>query len=80
MAQAGQNQAGGTPKKKIVRGADGELYLLIEGEAPKKLAPDEAQKLTKILQDAQNHLLDSVKNQIPSIGDSAIFIVLPEDK
>jgi hypothetical protein len=75
MAQAGQN-----PEKKIVRGADGELYLVSEGEAPKKLTPDEAQKLTKILQDAQNDLLDSVKNQIPSIGDSAIFIVLPEDK
>jgi hypothetical protein len=67
------------PKKKIVRGADGELYLLSEGEAPKKLAPDEAQKLTKILQDAEKDLLDSVKNQIPSMGDAAIFLVLPEE-
>jgi hypothetical protein len=65
------------PKNKIVRGADGELYLLSEGEAPKKLAPDEAQKLTKILQDAEKDLSDTVKKQIPSM-DAAIFLVLPE--
>jgi len=77
MAQARRKQAGKRPKKKIVRGADGGLYLHSEGSPPKKLAPNEARKLTKILRDAENDLSDRVKKQIPTM-DAAIFLVLPE--
>jgi hypothetical protein len=72
--------AGEGPKNKIVRGADGGLYFVGEGGEPRKLTPSEAEKLTKILQDAEKNLADSVKKEIPSIADPGIFIVLSEDE
>ena len=69
------------PKNKIVRGADGGLYFLGGGGEPRKLTPSEAEKLTKILQDAEKDLADTVKDQIPSLKtDPCIFIVLSENE
>ena len=78
MAGARRKQAGERRKNKIVRGADGGLYLLGGGRAPRKLTPNETRKLTKILQDAENDVSDRVKKQIPSMVEPCIFIVHSE--
>jgi hypothetical protein len=77
MAQAGPKQPGKGPENRIERGADGALYLLREGQAPRKLTPDETENLTKILQDAEQEVSGRVKKQIPTM-DAAIFLVIPE--
>jgi len=51
------------------------LYLLGGAGAPRKLTPNEAQKLTKILQDAEDDVSDRVKTQIPTMVEPCIFLV-----
>jgi hypothetical protein len=62
-------------KNTIVRGPDGGLYLLGGAGAPRKLTPNEAQKLTKILQDTEDDVSDRVKTQIPTMVEPCIFLV-----
>ena len=70
----------GPKKNRIVRGADGALYLLGGGQAPRKLTPDETQKLTNILHDAEKEVSDRVKTQIPSMVEPCIFITHSESE
>ena len=78
MAGARRKQAGKRRKHKIVRGADGGLYLLGGGGAPRKLTPNETRKLTKILQDAEKDVSDRVKKQIPTMVEPCIYLVHSE--
>jgi len=78
MAAARRKQAGKRRKHKIVRGADGGLYMLGGGGVPRKLTANETQKLTKILQDTESDVSERVKKEIPTMVEPCIYLVHSE--
>jgi hypothetical protein len=69
-------------KNTAVRGPDGALYILSKTAPPVKMTEDEAQKLTKILEDAKPKLEAILKEEIAaniaaSCGQN-IHITIPD--
>jgi len=67
--------------KTLVRGPDGVLYLLTKTAPPERLTDDEAEKLKKIIDDAEGALGKIIDKEIPRFAlvcTRLIHINLPE--
>ena len=79
MPQQRREAAGG--EKTLVRGADGALYLLTKNEPPQRLTDDEAEKLKRIIDEAEGALGKIIDKEIPRFAFNctrSIMISLPE--
>ena len=55
------------PKKAIVRGADGKVYIVSKTASPEPLSPEDTEKITNILKDHKKKFESILNNEISAV-------------